>query len=121
MAVTGLDLALATEPALLVLAGVTGMLGAASVDLGPFAPLEQPALAEVVTPERRNLAFARYSLSGGLFNAAGPDRDAWKLGHFGFRADWSRAGDDKPRGYGFEAYAQPGRRMGASRPRSPGS
>jgi len=71
MAVTGLDLAVATEPALLVLAGVTGMLGAASVDLGPFAPLEQPALAEVVTPERRNLAFARYSLSGGLFNAAG--------------------------------------------------
>ena len=71
MAVTGLDLGLATQPALLVLAGVTGMLGAASVDLGPFAPLEQSALAEVVAPERRNLAFGRYSLSGGLFNAAG--------------------------------------------------
>jgi len=71
MAVTGLDLALATQPALLVLAGLTGMLGAASVDLGPFAPLEQAALAEVATREQRNLAFARYSLSGGLFNAAG--------------------------------------------------
>jgi MFS family permease len=71
MAVTGIDLALATQPALLVLAGLTGMLGAASVDLGPFAPLEQAALAEVVTGAQRNLAFGRYSFSGGLFNAAG--------------------------------------------------
>jgi MFS family permease len=71
MALTGLDLALASDPVWLVLAGVTGMLGAASVDLGPFAPLEQAALAEVVPPAGRNLAFGRYSMSGGLFNAAG--------------------------------------------------
>lgn len=71
MTVTGLDLGLATQPAVLVLAGVTGMLGAASADLGPFAPLEQAALAEVVPAARRNLAFGRYSLTGGLFNAAG--------------------------------------------------
>ncbi len=71
MAVTGLDLGLATDHVLLTLAGVTGMLGAASVDLGPFAPLEQAALTEVVTAERRNVSFGRYSLFGGLFNAAG--------------------------------------------------
>ena len=71
MTATGLDLALATQPALLVLAGATGMLGVASIDLGPFAPLEQSALAEVVAAQQRNLAFGRYSLSGGLFNAAG--------------------------------------------------
>jgi MFS family permease len=71
MALTGLDLALATDPVWLVLAGVTGMLGAASVDLGPFAPVEQAALAEVVARAGRNLAFGRYSMSGGLFNAAG--------------------------------------------------
>lgn len=71
MAVTGLDLGLATDHLLLILAGLTGMLGAASVDLGPFAPLEQAALAEVVTAERRNIAFGRYSLFGGVFNAAG--------------------------------------------------
>src|SRR5712691_10754799 len=45
MAVTGLDLALASSPVLLVLAGVPGMLGAASVDLGPFAAVEQAMLA----------------------------------------------------------------------------
>jgi MFS family permease len=71
MALTGLDLALATQPALLVVAGLTGMLGAASVDLGPFASVEQAVLAEAVPPQARNLAFARYSLAGGLFNAAG--------------------------------------------------
>ena len=71
MALTGLDLALATQPALLVAAGITGMLGAASVDLGPFASVEQAVLAETVSAAKRNVAFARYSLTGGLFNAAG--------------------------------------------------
>jgi MFS family permease len=71
MAVTGLDLALANEPAILVVAGLTGMLGAASVDLGPFASVEQAVLAEAVPPSARNVAFGRYSLTAGLFNAAG--------------------------------------------------
>jgi len=52
-------------------AGLTGMLGAASVDLGPFASVEQAVLAEAVPPSARNVAFGRYSLTGGLFNAAG--------------------------------------------------
>ncbi|MDQ2944310.1 MAG: MFS transporter [Candidatus Dormibacteraeota bacterium] len=71
MTLTGLDLALATQPALLVAAGLTGMLGAASVDLGPFASVEQAVLAEAVPGTKRNVAFAHYSLTGGLFNAAG--------------------------------------------------
>jgi MFS family permease len=71
MAVTGIDLAVATQAWLLILAGLTGMLGAASVDLGPFASVEQAVLAEAVPADRRNVAFARYSLSGGIFNAAG--------------------------------------------------
>jgi len=71
MALTGLDLAFATQPPLLVLAGLTGMLGAASIDLGPFASVEQAVLAETAQPAQRNMAFSRYSLTGGLFNAAG--------------------------------------------------
>ncbi len=71
MAVTGLDLALATSSVLLVLAGVTGMLGAASIDLGPFASVEQTMLAEAVPASARNLAFGRYSLTAGLLYAAG--------------------------------------------------
>lgn len=71
MALTGLDLALAGQPALLVAAGLTGMLGAASIDLGPFASVEQATLAEAVSPAARNVAFGRYSFTGGLFNGAG--------------------------------------------------
>src|SRR5260221_10296910 len=70
MALTGLDLALASQPALLVAAGVTGMLGAASVDLGPFASVEQAVLAGAVAPTARGVSFGRFSLKGGVFYAA---------------------------------------------------
>jgi MFS family permease len=71
MALTGLDVAFASQASLLILAGLTGMLGAASIDLGPFASVEQAVLAETAPPAQRNIAFSRYSLTGGLFNAAG--------------------------------------------------
>ncbi len=71
MALTGLDLAFMTSEWLLLLAGATGMLGAASVDVGPFAAIEQAVLAETVQPARRNVAFGRYALTAGLAAAAG--------------------------------------------------
>jgi MFS family permease len=71
MALTGADLAFASQPAMLVLAGVTGMLGASGADLGPFLAIEQAALVDSVANERRNRAFGRYSLTGGLALAAG--------------------------------------------------
>src|SRR5207248_6559106 len=45
--------------------------GAAGVDLGPVASIGQAALAESAEPGRRTVAFARYSLTGGLAAAAG--------------------------------------------------
>ena len=86
MTLTGLDLALAQPPALLVAAGLTGMLGAASVDLGPFASVEQAVLAEAAPPASRSVAFGRYSLTGGLFNAAGGLAAALATGVEGGRA-----------------------------------
>ena len=71
MMVSGLALAAAGPTWLLALAAATGMLGAASVDLGPFLALEQATLTETVPPARRNRAFGRYSLTGGLASAAG--------------------------------------------------
>ena len=71
MALAGVDLALASSPIVLALAAVTGMLGAANVDFGAYASIEQAALAESVEPRRRNLAFARYSLTGGVASAVG--------------------------------------------------
>ena len=86
MAFTGVDLALATQGAWLVASGITGMLGVASVDLGPFASVEQAALAESAPAANRNIAFARYSLTAGLFNAAGGLAAALASGLEGTRA-----------------------------------
>ena len=71
MALTGLVLGFSGSPQLLVVAGATGMLGAAGLDVGPFLSVEQPMLAESVPAQARNLAFARYSLSGAAAGAAG--------------------------------------------------
>jgi MFS family permease len=71
MAICGLDLAFATQSWLLLLAGLTGMIGAAGTDLGPFLAVEQSVLTETAEPAGRNRAFARYSLTGGLAGAAG--------------------------------------------------
>ncbi len=71
MALSGLDLAIASSPVLLLLAGVTGMLGASGVDAGPFLPVEQAVLTEAVSPPERNRAFGRYSLLGGVAGTVG--------------------------------------------------
>jgi MFS family permease len=71
MAIAGLDLAFAPASWLLVPAGLTGMLGLASIDLGPFATVEQAALAESASRSGRNRTFARYSVVGALAGAAG--------------------------------------------------
>jgi MFS family permease len=69
--VTGADLALASAPLLVAIAAVTGMLGTGNIDFGAYASVEQASLAESADPRRRNLAFARYSLTGGIAAAAG--------------------------------------------------
>ncbi len=71
MAICGLDVALATQPWLLLLAGLTGMVGAAGTDLGPFLSVEQAVLTETTDGAGRNRTFARYSLTGALAGAAG--------------------------------------------------
>ena len=71
MGATGFVLGLSADHLVLILAGAAGMLGAAGLDVGPFLAVEQPMLAESVPARGRNLAFARYSLSGALAGAAG--------------------------------------------------
>ena len=71
MALTGADLALASAPNMLAIAAGTGMLGTGNIDFGAYASVEQASLAESAEPRRRNLAFARYSVTGGLAAAVG--------------------------------------------------
>jgi MFS family permease len=71
MAACGFDLAFATQVWAIVLAAATGMIGAASTDLGPFLAVEQAMLTQASDAPGRNRAFARYSLTGGLAAAVG--------------------------------------------------
>ena len=71
MAAAGLGMALATTFPLLLLAGATGMTGGASLNFGPYYPVEQSIVAESVPPSSRNRAFGRYELIGGGFAAVG--------------------------------------------------
>ena len=71
MTLSGLDLVLAHSALPLILGGITGMLGAAGPDLGPFLPLEQALLADASPPRQRNQAFGRYALIGALAAAFG--------------------------------------------------
>src|SRR5262245_31253783 len=56
---------------LLLLAATVGVISPSGNEVGPFLAIEQAALTQVVTAERRTLTFAWYNLAGSLATAAG--------------------------------------------------
>lgn len=70
MAATGVILALARDPSLFVLAAMLGTLSPGGQEVGPFAAIEQVAIAESMhgIPTRR---FARYNIVGTIAAACG--------------------------------------------------
>jgi MFS family permease len=56
---------------LLLLAATLGVISPSGNEVGPFLAIEQAALAEVVSAERRTHVFAWYNLAGSLATAAG--------------------------------------------------
>jgi len=71
MAGCGIALVLATQFWVFIVAALTGMLGAAGTDTGPFLAVEQAVLTEATSATGRNRAFGRYSLTGSLAGSAG--------------------------------------------------
>ena len=71
MAACGVAMAVATQYWIFILASLTGMLGVAGTDTGPFLAVEQAVLTEATSAQGRNRAFGRYSLTGALAGAAG--------------------------------------------------
>jgi len=57
--------------ALLVVAGTIGVVSPSGNEVGPFWPIEQAGLAEIVAPPARIGVFAWYQLVGALATAAG--------------------------------------------------
>jgi MFS family permease len=70
MTLSGIDLAIAQSPWLLLLAGITGMLGS-GFDSGPYLAIEQAMLAQATDTDKRNRAFARYSFVGSVGGTVG--------------------------------------------------
>src|SRR5438045_5992177 len=71
MTAAGLVFALTNNFLLLVVAGTIGVISPSGNEVGPFLPIEQAALSEIVPPVSRTAVFAWYTLAGSLATAAG--------------------------------------------------
>jgi MFS family permease len=57
--------------ALLLIAAIIGVISPSGYEVGPFLPVEQAALSQIVPDERRTQVFAWYNLAGSFATAAG--------------------------------------------------
>jgi MFS family permease len=71
MAAAGLTFAFTRQYWLLVVAGTVGIISPSGQEVGPFLPIEQAALSQVVPARARTDVFAWYTLAGALATAVG--------------------------------------------------
>jgi MFS family permease len=71
MAAAGLVFACTRDLVFLVIAGTVGVISPSGNEVGPFLPIEQAALAQVVPAETRTAVFAWYTLAGSMATAVG--------------------------------------------------
>ncbi len=71
MAGSGAAFALTTSYPLLILASLTGTVGATSGEVGPFLTLEQAIIPQTVAAERRTRLFSLYNLVGAVSGSVG--------------------------------------------------
>jgi MFS family permease len=71
MAAAGLAFAFTSQMWLLVIAGTIGVISPSGQEVGPFLPIEQAALSQVVPDRARTEVFAWYTMAGSLATALG--------------------------------------------------
>ena len=71
MAGAGLAFALTNNFTMLLVAGTIGVISPSGNEVGPFLPIEQAALSEIVSAQKRTAVFAWYALTGALATAVG--------------------------------------------------
>ncbi len=71
MAAAGLAFAATRNFLLLTIAGTIGVISPSGNEVGPFLPIEQAALSQVVPAGRRTTVFAWYTLAGSFATALG--------------------------------------------------
>ena len=67
----GLAFACTKNFLLLIVAGTIGVISPSGNEVGPFLPIEQAALSEVIPSRNRTAAFAWYTLTGAVATATG--------------------------------------------------
>jgi MFS family permease len=77
MTAAGLAFAATDRLWLLVVAGAIGVISPSGQEVGPFLPIEQAALAQVVPDRARTDVFAWYTLAGSLATACGALAGGW--------------------------------------------
>ena len=71
MAAAGLAFASTRNFLALIVAGTIGVISPSGNEVGPFLPIEQAALSEVVSRDERTSVFAWYQLAGAIATALG--------------------------------------------------
>jgi MFS family permease len=71
MAAAGLTFVCTRNLVLLVVAGTIGVISPSGNEVGPFLPIEQAALSQIVSDQTRTAVFAWYTLAGSFATAAG--------------------------------------------------
>jgi MFS family permease len=71
MLFAGVLFALTDRVALLLIAAIIGVISPSGYEVGPFLPVEQAALSQIVPNARRTQTFAWYNLAGSFATAAG--------------------------------------------------
>ena len=71
MALAGSVFAATSEPILLVIVAIVGVISPSGAEVGPFLAVEQACLSQVVPDRRRTLVFGWYSLAGSIAAATG--------------------------------------------------
>ena len=71
MMVAGVVFILTSNPLLLIIAAIVGVISPSGNEIGPFLPVEQAMLSQLISKEQRTNLFAWYNLVGSLATACG--------------------------------------------------
>lgn len=82
MLLAGIVFVLTHNFIILVIAGIIGVISPSGGEIGPFLPIEQAALSQLIPNERRTQFFTWYSLLGAFANAFGSLAGGWLLQGF---------------------------------------
>jgi MFS family permease len=89
MMVAGLMFLSTTDPLLVTLAAIVGIVSPSGGEIGPFLSIEQAALSQLIPDSHRTRLFGWYNLAGSFATALGALVGGW-LAHGLLAAGWSK-------------------------------